>query len=98
MKTVWKYPLPDGPWSDIAMPRGARILSVGLQDSNGVLWVEADPAVPFETRTFATYLTGDTLADKPHIYLATLQYPTGFVLHVYELEPIGEREEANDEG
>lgn len=64
-KTIWKYTLAAQKRQDVAMPKGAQILSVGLQGSKWTIWAMVDPEVTtVETRTIESYGTGHDI-DKP---------------------------------
>jgi hypothetical protein len=87
-KVIYKYPL-SIPLSEIAMPRNARILSVGAQDVSPVLWAIVDPDCPDKDwRTFEIHTTGfSSLTENPGEFLGTFQLADShsfFVGHVFE--------------
>jgi len=91
--TVWKFTL-TGPDTTIPMPVGAKVLSVGEQDGQIVLWAEVSAVVgDWPQRRFRAFNTGANLpegtlkGDVPSpVYLGTVQIrDAGIVWHVYEL-------------
>jgi hypothetical protein len=69
------------------MPRGAKILSVGLQDppfERVHVWYLCDPNEPLEDRLIGLCVTGGDAPDYKHTFLGTLIYRSGFVLHAFE--------------
>jgi hypothetical protein len=89
MKTIWKYPLQPLDRQALAMPHGAEILRLQLQDGRPCIWALVDDT--FEdtaTRTFATYGTGQELPENPGTYIGTYEtIRLGLVLHVFEEKP-----------
>lgn len=84
---IHKYPLTHAPIQAVAMPKGARILSVQLQRDEPTLWVLCDPSAPSAPRRILTVPTGGYTNPSEKIeHLATLQYSSGaFVTHVFEI-------------
>ena len=61
--TVWKFTL-TGPDTTIPMPVGAKVLSVGEQDGQIVLWAEVSAVVgEQEQRRFRAFNTGAKLPE-----------------------------------
>lgn len=92
MRAIWKFPLSILPTTEVDMPAGAKILRLGTQDNEPVLWalVDADPAVPKEPRRFAHVPTGQGIVDEAGVmeYVGTYQIDLGpdeFVGHVFEV-------------
>ena len=93
MKTVWKFPLNINGQSAFDIPIGAKILSIGAQGGELVLWALVDPEAQVkENRRFISLLTGQLYADIDinMILIGTVQFdddamPNGkFVVHVFE--------------
>ena len=80
MKTIYKYPV-----GEVQIPKGAKILTVNMQDDKFVLWAEVDTENVLEHRTFEVFGTGWEL---PHYvemkYIGTC-FERLFVWHVYEV-------------
>lgn len=87
MKTIWKFPIPLGA-VPIEMPRGARVLSVGQQQDQPMLWALVDPAKDVERRVFLPLGTGHSLPDDVNVeweFLGTTHLRGGaIVVHVFE--------------
>lgn len=60
--TIYKYTIPTTDEPIIAMPRGARILSVDVQHGVPCLWAMVDPTAPKVARRFRLAGTGHPLA------------------------------------
>lgn len=84
---VWKYELPFEDNSDLLMPQGARLLSVGIQDHAPVLWAQVNVNAPKVLRRVAMVGTGherDDLNGCP--FVDTVQFVGGtLVFHVFDL-------------
>jgi hypothetical protein len=83
MKTIHKYRL----YNTIALPEGAQVLTVQLQEDEPYLWALVDDFNPFEKRNFQTVGTGWDLEARAYsnrVYIATFQQ-NGFVWHVFEI-------------
>jgi len=78
MKTVYKFPS-----GDIQIPKGAKVLTAGIQLGKVVLWAEVDTEQVLEHRTFHVYGTGHLIPDNA-CYITTL-FENRFVWHVYEV-------------
>ncbi|GAA4845684.1 hypothetical protein GCM10023201_41330 [Actinomycetospora corticicola] len=87
--TVYRYRLRVQPTEDVAMPAGARVLSVQRRDhGDGAvdLWAEVDPEQPDATIRVQLVGTGwaEIPAQPPARYVGTVQLGDGFViLHAY---------------
>ena len=86
-KTIWKFEVPVTDRARVAMPAGARVLSVEIGKGLGVvwLWAEVDPAADVGDRGFRVVGTGNPLPEgvEDMRFLGTvLDGP--FVWHVYE--------------
>lgn len=79
---VWKYTLM--PFhSTLQIPFGAKVLTVGVQDGEVRLWVEADPTRADEERRFLTVPTGIEVDLHNTTYVGTF-FLDDLVFHVYE--------------
>jgi hypothetical protein len=88
MLTVWKYHIAVNDLVIIAMPKGAQILTVQLQNETPVIWALLNPAeTETELRTFICAGTGHNInvpAEKL-VYINTYQLLNGgFVGHLFE--------------
>ena len=88
---IWKFPLDlfeagqNGARLKIEMPINARILHVGTQRDNPVLWAEVDDPSPSEWREFIIVGTGRMMPDDRTRYLGTTTTHDGtFDWHIYE--------------
>lgn len=80
-KVIYKYKIED---SRAALPVGAKILSIQLQNESLCLWAEIDPKAKFEIRKFVILGTGHPIPDDVTLsYLATIQL-YNYVWHIYE--------------
>lgn len=84
MKTIWKYPIDLINKQAVAMPKGAVILTVQMQDSTACLWAMVDPDKSLELRVIELYGTGHSLDNDDRGYIGTFQTQTGLVFHVFE--------------
>lgn len=84
MKTVWKFPIPDV-YNQIvvAMPTGARILSVAVQNGGPVLWACVDTTEPMFARSFAVVPTGGEVPSEACFVGTFFRGP--FVFHLFDL-------------
>lgn len=101
MKAIYRYPLQVSDSVPLALPRGARVLSVAAgrtDDLLGVghpsthidLWALVDPDLPAETRTFHVVGTGNPAPDSEVRFIGTVALFGGtFIGHVFEDAYIG---------
>ena len=84
MRTIYKYKLEVKSEQIICTPRGARILSLQVQDSTPCLWVEVDPNAEGVDRDIYMYGTGHPIAveHRGATFLGTVQID-GFVWHYF---------------
>lgn len=85
MKTIWKFSLKDG--GLLKMPRGAEVLSVGMQNDEIMLWASVNAEAPRETRIFSIEGTGwcrrEDIRSK---FIGTVMTADHrFVWHVFEV-------------
>ena len=77
--TIYKYPLPV-----TGLPKGARVLSAGLDPSNKLcIWAEVDPNAPLVDRQILLFGTGHELPSPTAIFIATVK-DGPFMIHVYD--------------
>lgn len=87
---IWKYPLQITDKQIIAMPKGAEILSVGLQHGFVTLWVKADidGSNSLEPVTIGIFGTGKSLPEEVNVaqFIGTVQVLDGqLVWHVFRM-------------
>lgn len=82
---IYKYQMHLEDRCVIAMPGGAKVLSVQPQGEFLCLWALCDERQPLTNRKFAIYDTGQQTPELPGNYIATIQIPLGPVFHVFEI-------------
>jgi hypothetical protein len=92
MKTIWKFPLKITDRQTVAMPIGARVLSVQFQvqfqgDHSLCLWAVVNPDNPMEPRTIQIHGTGHACPEADVLtFIGTVQQHGGqLVWHVFEV-------------
>lgn len=85
MKTIWKFPLAITDEQSVMVPKGARALSVGIQDGQLVMWCEV---VPGQDTIFATVSVRGTghplgIADGLGFVGTAIDRGRALVWHVY---------------
>jgi len=80
---ICKFKLDVNSVVEIEMPQGARVLHVGAQQGNVMLWAVADLGKPTEHRRFRVLGTGMELPSTHLGYLGTA-FIDVFVWHVFE--------------
>lgn len=86
MKTIYKYELDlNAEEQRIWLPKGAKLLSVGNQTGNLVLWAEINTAKPDTVALIKIFGTGQPDIETQGLeFLGTVQmYGGSLVLHVY---------------
>ena len=63
MKEIWKFTLPVTDYPVVSMPKGARVLSVGVQHGEVQVWALVDPEAPTELRRFMKIDTGQCMTE-----------------------------------
>lgn len=83
MKKIYKYPVKTG----VDMPKGAEILSVGIQNDDLYLWVMADPSAETEARNFTYIGTGEIILQLSiKKFIGTVfENNAEYVWHVFEI-------------
>jgi hypothetical protein len=82
---VWKFEVEPDEF-ELAMPRGARVLSVGMQRERVQMWALVDPSAPVEQRRFRMAGTGHPIKDPEELrFVGTFQVHGGaLVFHLFE--------------
>lgn len=88
---IWKHELPDVPVVfDIQMPRGAKVISVGVQSVAMFMWFAFDDenASDTELRRFNLVFTGiGVVTPMSQVsFIGTAQLPNGMVYHLFEVD------------
>ncbi len=87
--TVYKYPIIAKDYFDIAMPSGAKILTVQVQLSNPCIWALVNPDNKAEIRRFRLAGTGHWINEDNLEYIGTFQISGGsLVFHLFEILPL----------
>ena len=88
MKTIWKFPIPLNLFEHpqdrerrflLAMPKGARIVRVDLQNNAPMIWAEVNPKAAQWARPFVIRATGFVYADEEYIDEKPVVYLGSFV-------------------
>lgn len=99
MKTIWKFDAPTQDEFSLLMPKGAQILSLGLQRGEPKIWALVEPDAPKEERNFVGRGTGhpiqQTVDEKTgcvdvntYTFIGTVvMLDDNFVYHVFEVNP-----------
>lgn len=86
-QTVWKFPLALAETQEVAMPIGADILHLEVQNGRPCLWALVDPGADEEIRRFMIVGTGHgiPLRSNKQRHVGTFLVEDGeFVFHVFE--------------
>lgn len=89
MKRVYKYPLDIQDEVVVMIPKGARVLSVQVQNGRPCLWAAVDPnELTLEERLFRISGTGHPIQDDVvDGFIGTIQmYDGKLVFHVFEMK------------
>lgn len=89
MRQVFKYPVPF-PCDDftMALPRGAEVLTVGIQHGELQLWALVDTGEILENRSFRVAGTGHAIYEPATRYISTIFIQRGdLVFHFFEILP-----------
>jgi len=82
MRTIWKFPIPaDG--GTVQMPKGAEVLSVGLQGNDIQVWALVDPSKSTTPRHFHVRGTGHACSIAGEKFIGTI-FDGSFVWHVFD--------------
>ena len=84
MKTIYKYAIGITDEQAVTMPRGAKILSAGLDpQGNPCVWAEVDTDEKDISVTIEIFGTGNPIQPHPRKFIGTFVDDV-FVWHVYE--------------
>ena len=86
-KTIWKYPILVQDYFEIAMPIGAQILTVQMQNGVPCIWVVVKSGIDVasENRRFTVHGTGHPVGENEK-YIGTFQMANGaLVFHTFEV-------------
>jgi hypothetical protein len=82
MTQIWKYRFESG---NIMMPKGAKILTVQMQNDTPYMWAIVDVDAELEERVFEIHGTGHNIRNiDEHEYIGTY-IDNPFVWHLFEL-------------
>ena len=85
MKTIYKYPL-DLSNLNLAMPVGAKLLTVRELNNRIWVWAEVDTEAETELVGFEVFGTGHEMTDADKEFIGTAFINGGeFVFHVYKM-------------
>lgn len=84
-RTIHKFELTAESEFTVEMPRGAKVLSVGVQREVVCLWVLVDTDNPKDERTFLIWGTGHSIDSDTGTYIGTVILQDGAIVwHVFE--------------
>ncbi len=85
MKTIWKFPVGVANEQTVAMPEGAKALSVQVQKDFLCIWAIVDSEAPVRDVTVYVCGTGHPLdMGEDTVYVGTVQVASGgLVWHVF---------------
>lgn len=86
MSAIWKYALDPTDRQVVAMPAGAELLHVGMQDGGIRVWVRVDEDRELQGRIIYIRGTGHTIEDRDggtHQYVGSAQ-DGSYVWHVFD--------------
>lgn len=84
MKTIWQFELKLQESQDVRMPKGARIIHVGLDHLDQLcLWAIVNPNAIFTTRIILILSTGQLYYEGSTRYIGTVKKDQ-FMLHVFQ--------------
>ena len=82
MRVIWKYPIQIINTQKIRMPKGAEVLSVGIDpDNQPCVWCSVDPYQSEEYRTIHVVDTGEGVPDNT-VFVGTFIYHS-YVGHIF---------------
>lgn len=89
MLVIWKYKLSmQRGAKTIPMPKGAKILTVQVQEGEPHIWALVDPGEADRPRFLEIFGTGHAIEEIPNTrldYIGTFQFSSGvFVFHLFE--------------
>jgi hypothetical protein len=87
MNTIYKYPISNTDKQTIQMPRGALILTAGMQENDIYLWAQVYDNNPMADRQIEIIGTGFPIEENEAIgYLSYINtvFDGAFVWHIFE--------------
>lgn len=91
MKTIHKYTISHiEPETTVWLPEGSKLLTIQPQNGKPVLWATTDTeskAAKDVPRVIRSFETGQEIPREFLIYISTVQFQTGYVLHYFEVIP-----------
>lgn len=84
---IWKFTLPVTDHPVVSMPKGAKVLSAGMQGGDLQIWALVDPEASKELRKFRVAGTGLPLEDEiaSQRFIGTVQMMGGALIwHIFE--------------
>lgn len=87
MRTIYKYPLEITRRQEIATFRNCRVIHVGEQSGQLILWLLVDTKAEWIDLPVFVFGTGHPLPDAEFHHVGTVCMSDGFVWHVF-LEPL----------
>lgn len=88
MRTVFKFKIEPLTETEVKMPKGARLLSVGAQGKDVVVWAAVDPDGEYAVRKVLLTGTGFQVSGDFGIFIGTVQITTDFgemVFHAFDM-------------
>ena len=82
-EVIWKFKIGLGNLVYVRMPIGAKVLSVGMQNTDITVWAEVTPYADLEERMFYVVSTGDRVPDKNKVQFIGTVSEGAFVWHIY---------------
>lgn len=80
---IWKFEIPVTDFL-VPMPKGAKVLSVGVQELSIMAWALVDPSMETVTRRLPVYGTGHEIKDDAALpFIGTVFWDT-LVFHVFD--------------
>lgn len=84
MRAIYKYALNNTERQTITTFKGAKILSVGIQDKSFCVWVEVNTKNKEDRIGISIFYTGEEIAERYEgRFIQTLQI-SSFVFHIYQ--------------
>jgi len=85
MDVIHKYEI-DAHGGKIELPKGAMVLSTGVQNDKFFIWVITTlTAMQTELRRFKAYATGEVMDDANREFIGTV-FVSSLVFHIFEIK------------
>lgn len=92
MEVIYKYSVKECWEEGLYLPRGYKILHLGLQNNQPYLWILRDHSIDafgggidFEHVQFEYFGTGEQIDVENKEYIGTWQTENGFVYHLFKI-------------